>query len=130
MSVLSDYRRETDEPIVVIRGDDGVLRCLPNVCRHRGTVLYDEGRENASSIQCPYHAWSYDNTGRLTGVPYPGNVEIDKASHGLAGIRLETWGDVVFINFDANAEPLSPRLAGHRVGGRAYFETSRWTRSG
>jgi phenylpropionate dioxygenase-like ring-hydroxylating dioxygenase large terminal subunit len=48
----------------------------------------------------------------LTGVPYPGNVEIDKASHGLAGIRLETWGDVVFINFDANAEPLSPRLAG------------------
>ncbi len=102
----------TDEPIVVIRGGDGVLRCLSNVCRHRGTILYDEGRGNASSIQCPYHAWSYDNIGRLTGVPYPGNVEIDKASHGLAGIRLETWGDVVFINFDANAEPLSPRLAG------------------
>ena len=101
-----------DEPIVVIRGSDGVLRCLSNVCRHRGTVLYDEGRGNASSIQCPYHAWSYDNAGRLTGVPFPGNAVIDKASHGLASIQLETWQDLVFINLDADAEPLAPRLAG------------------
>ena len=53
------------EPIVVIRGADGMLRCFSNVCRHRGTVLYDEGRGSASSIQCPYHAWTYDNSGRL-----------------------------------------------------------------
>ena len=37
---------------------------------------------------------------------------IDKASHGLAAIRLETWKDLVFINLDADAEPLAPRLAG------------------
>lgn len=101
-----------DEPIVVIRGADGVLRCLSNVCRHRGTLLYDEGRGNASSIQCPYHGWSYDDCGRLTGVPYPGNSVIDKASHSLAPIRLETFKDIVFINFAADAEPLAPRLAG------------------
>jgi phenylpropionate dioxygenase-like ring-hydroxylating dioxygenase large terminal subunit len=100
------------EPIVVIRGSDGVLRCLSNVCRHRGTVLFDEGRGNASSIQCPYHAWSYDNTGRLTGVPHPGNAVIDKASHSLAAIRLESWNDIVFINLDVDAEPLAPKLAG------------------
>jgi phenylpropionate dioxygenase-like ring-hydroxylating dioxygenase large terminal subunit len=100
------------EPIVVIRDADGMLRCFSNVCRHRGTVLYDEGRGNAISIQCPYHAWRYDNSGRLTGVPYPGNAVIDKASHGLVAIRLETWKDIVFINLDIDAEPLAPRLAG------------------
>ena len=100
------------EPIVVIRSADGVLRAFSNVCRHRGTVLYDEGRGNASSVQCPYHAWSYDSCGRLTGVPYPGDAKIDKASHGLASIRLENWKGIVFINFDADAEALAPRLAG------------------
>ena len=101
-----------DEPIVVIRGADGVLRCFSNVCRHRGTLLYDLGRGNASSVQCPYHAWSYDDCGRLTGIPYQGNAVIDKASHGLAAIQLETWKDIVFINFKADAAPLAPRLAG------------------
>jgi phenylpropionate dioxygenase-like ring-hydroxylating dioxygenase large terminal subunit len=100
------------EPVVVIRGGDGVLRCLSNVCRHRGATLYDEGRGNASSVQCPYHAWSYDSSGRLTGVPHPGDVVIDKTSHGLLAVRLETWKGIVFICFDADAEPLAPRLAG------------------
>jgi phenylpropionate dioxygenase-like ring-hydroxylating dioxygenase large terminal subunit len=100
------------EPIVVIRGADGELRCFSNLCRHRGAVLYDEGRGNAKFIQCPYHAWSYDNAGRLTGIPHPGNVVIDKAMHGLITIRLEIWKGVVFINFDADAAPLAPRLAG------------------
>jgi phenylpropionate dioxygenase-like ring-hydroxylating dioxygenase large terminal subunit len=101
-----------DEPVVVVRGSDGALRGFSNVCRHRGSVLYDPGRGNARSVQCPYHAWSYDDCGRLTGVPYPGNAVIDKATHGLGAVRLETWRDVVFLNFDSDAEPLAPRLAG------------------
>jgi phenylpropionate dioxygenase-like ring-hydroxylating dioxygenase large terminal subunit len=114
LASTGDYYAFTvaDEPLVVIRGVDGALRCLSNVCRHRGTVLYDEGRGTASSVQCPYHAWSYDSTGRLTGVPYAGSAMIDRASHGLASIRLETWKDIVFVNLDADAEPLAPRLAG------------------
>ncbi len=109
-----DYRALSvaGEPVVVIRGDDGVLRCFSNVCRHRGTVLYGVGYGNASSVQCPYHAWSYDSVGRLTGIPHAGSAVIDKASHGLVAIRLETWKDIVFINFDADAEALAPRLAG------------------
>jgi phenylpropionate dioxygenase-like ring-hydroxylating dioxygenase large terminal subunit len=101
-----------DEPVVVTRGADGALRGFSNICRHRGSVLYDQGRGNARSVQCPYHAWSYDDSGRLTGVPYSGNTVIDKASHGLDAVRLETWKDIAFINFDADAEPLAPRLTG------------------
>jgi phenylpropionate dioxygenase-like ring-hydroxylating dioxygenase large terminal subunit len=114
LSESGDYYALTvaGEPIVVIRGPDGELRCFSNLCRHRGTVLYDDGRGHARSVQCPYHAWSYDNIGRLTGVPFPGNAVIDKAAHGLIAIRLETWKDVVFINFEPDAEPFAPRLAG------------------
>jgi phenylpropionate dioxygenase-like ring-hydroxylating dioxygenase large terminal subunit len=114
LSNPGDYYALTlaNEPIVVIRGTDGALRCLSNVCRHRGTVLYDEGRGNAVSVQCPYHAWSYDSAGRLTGIPYPGNAVIDKTTHNLPALRLEIWKDLVFINVDAEAEALAPRLAG------------------
>ena len=100
-----------DEPIVVIRGNDGELRSFSNVCRHRGTVLYDTGRGNSTSVVCPYHAWSYDTCGRLTGVPHPGNVVINKDSHALVAIALELWMGIVFLKLDADAEPLAPRLA-------------------
>lgn len=102
----------TGEPIVVIRGHDCVLRAFSNVCRHRGTVLYDEGRGNARAISCRYHAWSYDACGRLTEAPLSGNTVIDKASHGLVTIQLEVWQGIVFINLAADAQPLAPRLAG------------------
>jgi phenylpropionate dioxygenase-like ring-hydroxylating dioxygenase large terminal subunit len=56
-------------PIVVIRGDDGVVRTFLNVCRHRGAQVVDEGCGKARRLTCPYHAWSYDNRGQLVGVP-------------------------------------------------------------
>jgi len=30
------------DPLIVIRGDDGVIRALHNVCRHRGTLISRE----------------------------------------------------------------------------------------
>jgi nitrite reductase/ring-hydroxylating ferredoxin subunit len=96
----------------VIRGSDGALRCFINLCRHRGAVLHDEGRGSARLVQCPYHAWSYDDRGRLTGVPHSGGSNIDRASHALDPVRLQVWRGIVFISFDAEAEPLDRRLAG------------------
>ncbi len=56
-------------PIVVMRGDDGVARTFLNICRHRGARLAAEGCGHARRLTCPYHAWVYDNGGRLVGVP-------------------------------------------------------------
>jgi carnitine monooxygenase subunit len=50
-------------PIVVVRGDDGTVRTLLNVCRHRGARLTDEHCGSARRFTCPYHSWSYDNPG-------------------------------------------------------------------
>lgn len=101
-----------NEPVVVIRGKDKTLRAMSNVCRHRGTPLNDEGFGNAKRMVCPYHAWTYTDTGDLLGVPHPGTVEIDKKKHCLPHFKLESWYGLVFININNNAEPLAERYAG------------------
>ena len=55
---------------IVVRGDDGALRAMANVCRHRGTKLVGEPRGNAKSFVCPYHAWTYGVEGALLRVPH------------------------------------------------------------
>lgn len=100
------------EPVVVVRGDDGALRALSNVCRHRGTLLQDDGYGKMKKFVCPYHAWTYDLEGELKGVPMSGNVEIDKSAHCLPQFQVAEWQGVVFVNLDPNADPLSARLEG------------------
>ncbi len=98
------------EPVLVLRGKDGMLRALSNVCRHRGTPILDEGRGSASSLVCPYHAWAYDDDGSFRGAPHTGNVKIDRQAHALARFGLEVWAGVIFVNVDGRAEPLAKRL--------------------
>ena len=86
------------ESVVVVRGADKVLRAFINVCRHRGSRILDGASGCARKLVCPYHAWTYDIDGRLTGVPdsasYPA---FDKAGHGLSPVQIEVWGGFVFV---------------------------------
>jgi phenylpropionate dioxygenase-like ring-hydroxylating dioxygenase large terminal subunit len=86
------------ESVVVVRGRDQVLRAFANVCRHRGSRLLDGASGCARKLVCPYHAWTYDLDGALTGVPdsasYPA---LDKREHGLAPVALEIWRGFVFV---------------------------------
>ncbi|HSG34805.1 MAG TPA: aromatic ring-hydroxylating dioxygenase subunit alpha [Sphingomonadaceae bacterium] len=86
------------ESIVVIRQKDGALRAFTNVCRHRGSRILEGHRGCTRKLVCPYHAWTYELDGSLSGVPdatsYPG---LDKALHGLAPVGLETWRGFVFV---------------------------------
>ena len=54
-----------DDPLIVVRGRDGVLRAFHNVCRHRGTAVAEEPCGKVVRFQCPYHAWIYDLDGSL-----------------------------------------------------------------
>ncbi len=101
-----------DEPIVILRGKDGQLRALSNVCRHRGTLLLDSGIGNTNKIVCPYHAWTYDHGGELLGAPYTQKNEIDKKDHCLPQFHLEVWNGLVFISLDKNPTPIATKLSG------------------
>src|SRR5258707_13200120 len=48
-----------DEPIVVARGEDGVLRAFYNVCRHHAAAVVTEAQGCAKQFRCPYHRWTY-----------------------------------------------------------------------
>ena len=53
------------DPLIVIRGEDGVVRAFHNVCRHRGTLLCRESSGSARQLVCTYHQWVYAKDGKL-----------------------------------------------------------------
>jgi phenylpropionate dioxygenase-like ring-hydroxylating dioxygenase large terminal subunit len=58
--------------IIVSRGKDGTARAFLNMCTHRGAKLVEEAEPWAgvkNRLTCPFHAWTFDNTGRLIGQP-------------------------------------------------------------
>lgn len=101
------------EPIMVMRGDHGELRALSNICRHRGTIILDEGFGQVDKyITCPYHAWAYNKEGHLKAIPYNKLIAVDREDHQLVKYSVDTWNGLVFVNLDRNAKPLSDRFAG------------------
>lgn len=105
-------------PIILLRDESGVPRAFANSCRHRGSALL-EGSGSCRLIVCPYHSWSYRLDGRLNNAPEMGQTHnFDPADQGLIPIRLEQWGGFLFLNFDAEAAPLSAYLGDlpERVG--------------
>lgn len=99
------------EPIVVVRGADGVLRAFSNVCRHRGAVIA-EGEGAAPSLRCPYHGWVYGLDGRLSGGPpeFEGVEGFARGECRLPPVRVETYGPFVFVCLDPAAPPLALAL--------------------
>ena len=100
------------EPIVVAQARDGVVRAMSSVCQHRA-MLVAEGKGNARGFVCPYHHWVYGLDGRLVNAPaMERTCGFDKKQVRLPEFKVETWLGFLFINFDASAAPLAPRLAG------------------
>lgn len=75
-----------------MRRDDGVIRVLSRVCRHRWMPVVADGRGHRRFFQCPHHLWTYALDGRLVGAPdmdrTPG---FDRAQCRLPSLRVETW---------------------------------------
>lgn len=100
-----------DVPVVLTRAANGALRAFANVCRHRGSLLVHEACGNRTSLQCRYHAWTYNLDGTLRAAPgmkdEPG---FDPDAYPLVTLPVETWGPFVFVNPDREAAPLTSVL--------------------
>jgi choline monooxygenase len=96
--------------VVVVRGGEGTLRAFVNVCRHRGSIVVDgEGRRE--TIQCPYHAWTYDLDGSLRRAPRAEREpEFSAEGLGLVAVAVESWGPFVFVNPAPDPAPLADHL--------------------
>lgn len=107
-----------EDSVVVTRGQDNAIHAFINSCRHRGMRVCRADRGNARHFSCPYHAWTYDTTGRLIGVPREEDGyynELDKSQLPLHPVsRVETYNGLIFGTFDANAVPLERYLGDMR----------------
>ena len=118
------------ESAIIVRGEDGNVRALANVCRHRGSRVCAEARGNAAVFTCPYHAWSYRLDGRLRAArEMPEGF--DPAAFGLKSLPLAIVGGLMFVSFGPappSLEEAAPALAAmtdHYGWGRARIAARR-----
>jgi len=101
------------EPLLVVRGEDGQVRAMSAVCRHRGQVITTESGSGARIFRCPLHFWTYGLDGRLVGAP---RIEREalaclRERTSLIHVKLEVWHGFLFVNLDPDAAALAPSLA-------------------
>ena len=95
------------EPVAVVRGADGVLRALANVCRHRAMTILDGSGTCPKVLRCPYHGWTYRHDGQLAAVPEArGFQDLDREAVRLPAFRAGILAGLVFVCLDAGTEPL------------------------
>jgi phenylpropionate dioxygenase-like ring-hydroxylating dioxygenase large terminal subunit len=102
------------ESILIVRGNDQVIRAFYNVCRHRNNLLVRGKRHGSAAVfGCSFHRWTWDNTGQVKHIPdretfpgLPADCEL-----ALKVIRCETWGGFVFVCMDLQAPPLVEYLS-------------------
>lgn len=99
--------RDTGAPIIICRDMTGEVRAFYNTCQHRGAPLVTEEAGEARGFVCGYHGWSYTLEGKLTAVRDRRDfVDLDFSCRSLVSVRCERLGNLIFINEDAEAEPL------------------------
>ncbi len=88
------------ESVIIIRTQQGEIKALLNVCRHRGSRICTarSGRAAAGRLTCPYHAWSYDLDGRLI-VAQQMPETFERASRGLKSLAVRVVEGLIFTTF-------------------------------
>ncbi|MEK9684091.1 MAG: aromatic ring-hydroxylating dioxygenase subunit alpha [Rhodospirillaceae bacterium] len=126
-------------PIILTRDTNGKVRALFNRCTHRGSTVCREHRGNTKSFACPYHGWSFFNTGKLSGVPWPEGYAEDFSDerYNLAQVpRVTSYRGFIFgtLNMDAPSlenylggvkDPLDDWLDRHPGGTVAFCDANR-----
>jgi phenylpropionate dioxygenase-like ring-hydroxylating dioxygenase large terminal subunit len=109
------------QPVIVTRGaDDGEIRVLLNRCRHRGASVCQDESGNANYFRCPYHGWTYRNSGELRGITYDAAYgDIDRSTLGLVRLpRVDSYAGFVFASF----APDGPSLVEYLGNAAPYLD--------
>lgn len=101
-----------DEPLIVVRGTDGAVSVLSNVCRHRGSRLLD-GSGRTKRLTCPYHRWAYALDGVLLAAPLVDeSATFDRAGCRLPAFPVAEWMGWLFVNLDGRADDFHAAVDG------------------
>ncbi len=99
------------EPIVAVRGNDGILRAFFNVCRHHAAAVETRAEGKTHLLRCPYHGWTYSLQGELKGTPdFQGVCDFDKGKNGLLPVAAGEWEGFVFVRLSPDGPSLAEFL--------------------
>ena len=111
-----DYVRRVvaERALFFARNRDGELVVFHNTCPHRGALICRTDHGNAQVFQCFYHAWSFNTSGELIGMPDIDGYgpDFDRAEMSLRSPRFDSYKGFIFVCFDQATEPLVEYLAG------------------
>jgi len=95
-----------EESLIVVRTASKEVKAFYNSCLHRGRELREEGGRVARFV-CPFHGWTWDLDGTLAQIPAQWDFRhVDPSTFCLPQAHVDTWGGFVFVNMDAEPEPL------------------------
>ncbi len=102
-----------DQPVLTMRGRDGVIRSFSNVCLHRMMPLVEGRGSCGNKLVCPYHAWTYDTEGKVIGAGHMGGRDpaFDKKQYRLPELRTEIWEGWIYVTLNPQAPKVSELLA-------------------
>jgi phenylpropionate dioxygenase-like ring-hydroxylating dioxygenase large terminal subunit len=103
-----------EDPIIVTRDAKGEIHGLLNVCTHRGMMVCRAEGGKGTQFKCPYHGWTFSNTGRFLGSPIAkeqmhGDVR-SKEELGLKKARVDTYAGMIFATFNEEGPSLKEWL--------------------
>ena len=121
-------------PLVLVRGDDGALRALHNVCRHRAGPLATCDGRGAKALRCKYHGWTYQLDGTLRSAPEMSDAEnFTPGAIRLPQAHVAEWQGLVFVALDATPPlgavlaGIDARLHGHRLSDYTFHHRVSYT---
>ena len=92
-------------PILATRDKNGEFHAFLNACRHRSVQVASEDRGRRSVFMCPFHQWSYANTGELLTIPDEDHFgAIDKSCHGLLELPAVERGGLLWVHPKVDGE--------------------------
>ncbi|MBI1226265.1 MAG: Rieske 2Fe-2S domain-containing protein [Bacteroidetes bacterium] len=130
-----------DEPLVLVRDREGVLRCLSNVCTHRGKVIVEEAGTVGTMLRCGYHGRCFRLDGSFKSMPEFGQAEgFPTAADDLHQVPVREWLGMVFVSlspafdFEEATQPIRERvgflpmdtLVFEEEGTKDYFVNANW----
>ncbi|HBR57166.1 MAG TPA: choline monooxygenase, partial [Blastocatellia bacterium] len=99
VTLLPEY---LDEELLLTR-EDGVLRCLSNVCTHRGKILVEEPCR-ADLIRCRYHGRRFSIGGSFLSMPEFDEAEdFPSGDDDLARIEIDEMIGFLFVSLNPSA---------------------------
>ncbi|MDA1302542.1 MAG: aromatic ring-hydroxylating dioxygenase subunit alpha [Proteobacteria bacterium] len=113
-------------PILATRDKEGKFHAFLNACRHRSVKVASEARGRKSVFMCPFHSWTYANTGDLIKVTDEDHFgAIDKSCHGLLELPAVEYNGMLWVHPDVDGKldieallgaELAAEIGGFNVG--------------